>query len=94
MEGATPKYGRRDLLRVPAICKDGAKISVEFSLQLIHDDGGAPIGSFAMLRDVSLMSGTIRSLRVKIAELEKNLKSALAQSGAARDNPYPKGGKL
>ena len=71
MAGEGSKYGRRDLLRVPAMCKDGSKLAVEFTLQLIVDPEGTPMASLAMMRDVSGMSSTIRKLRERISELEK-----------------------
>ena len=71
MAGEQSKYGRRDLLRVPALCKDGRKVAVEFTLQLITDPDGRPSSSVAFMRDVSGMSGTIRKLRERIAELER-----------------------
>ena len=77
MTGEPMKYSRRDLLRVPAMCKDGSKISIEFSLQVIRDTAGKPVGSVALMRDVSAMSHTIRSLRTRIGELEKALAAAV-----------------
>ena len=76
MAGEQSKYGRRDLLRVPAMCKDGSKVAVEFTLQLITDPGGNPTYSVAFMRDVSVMSGTIRKLRERVAELEKATRQA------------------
>ena len=70
MAGEPSKYGRRDLLRVPALCKDGSRLAVEFTLLVLPDEHGAPSSSVAIMRDVSVMSGTIRKLRNRIAKLE------------------------
>lgn len=59
------------------MCKDGSNISIEFSLQVIRDTAGKPVGSVALMRDVSAMSHTIRSLRTRIGELEKALAAAV-----------------
>ena len=42
MAGEPSKYGRRDLLRVPALCKDGSRLAVEFTLLVLPDEHGAP----------------------------------------------------
>ena len=68
MAGEASKYGRRDLLRVPALCKDGSKVAVEFTLMLVSDSDGRPSSSVAFMRDVSVTSSTIRKLRERIAD--------------------------
>jgi PAS domain S-box-containing protein len=75
MAGHSSKYGRRDLLRVPALTKDGDKISVEFTLLLTTDENGKPATSAAVMRDVTAMSNTVRRLREKIASLEKEART-------------------
>jgi PAS domain S-box-containing protein len=49
--GAT-RYGQ-ELLAVPAIRKDGRRISIEFSIALLRDDDGAVTGAAAIIRDVT-----------------------------------------
>jgi len=46
------RYGR-DLLAVPAVRKDGRRLSIEFSILLLRDDDGAPDGAAAIIRDVT-----------------------------------------
>lgn len=70
MAGQPSRYQHDEMLRVPALCKDGRKIAVEFSLQIIPGEDGAPEACVAIMRDVSVMTGTIRKLRKQIAELE------------------------
>ena len=43
MATGVTSYGRR-LLAVPAMRKDGQRISIEFSIALLKDDGGAVTG--------------------------------------------------
>jgi PAS domain S-box-containing protein len=52
MSTGVTRYGR-DLLAVPAIRKDGRRISIEFSILLLRDDAGAPTGAAAIIRDVT-----------------------------------------
>ena len=70
MAGEPSRYGRRDLLRVPALRRSGEKVGCEFSLQLVRDADGAPIGSLALMRDVSKSSDEMRRLRSRVKELE------------------------
>ena len=71
MSGGASKYEWNDMLRVPAQRKDGSRIPVEFTLQVIMGADGVPKSSVAIMRDVSVMSGTIRQLRERVAQLEK-----------------------
>jgi hypothetical protein len=41
------------LLAAPAICKDGTRIFVEFTIVRIRNDDGKLLGSAAILRDVT-----------------------------------------
>ena len=75
MRTGETKYGR-ELLSVPAMRKDGTRISVEFSIAMLRDDAGAVIGIAAILRDVSERFERDRSLRGRIAELEAQLRPA------------------
>ncbi|SPF40933.1 putative PAS/PAC sensor protein [Syntrophobacter sp. SbD1] len=42
-----------ELLAVPAMRKDGARISIEFSIVVLKSDEGAAVGSAALIRDVT-----------------------------------------
>lgn len=57
------KYGAGDLLAVPAIRKDGARISVEFSIIPFKDANGIIIGMAAIMRDVTKRFEEIKALR-------------------------------
>ena len=52
MSTGVTRYGR-ELLAVPAIRKDGRRISIEFSITLLRDDGGGLAGAAAVIRDVT-----------------------------------------
>jgi PAS domain S-box-containing protein len=52
MESGHSKYSQ-ELLAVPALKKDGSRISVEFTITLIRDHQGRISGAAAIIRDVS-----------------------------------------
>jgi PAS domain S-box-containing protein len=63
-------YGEADLLSVPALRKDGATISVEFTVVPLRDDGRM-IGMAAIMRDVTKRFEETRALKRKLAEATK-----------------------
>jgi PAS domain S-box-containing protein len=52
MATGTTRYAR-ELLAVPAVRKDGTRISLELTITLLHDDAGAVAGAAAIIREVS-----------------------------------------
>jgi PAS domain S-box-containing protein len=73
METGVTRYAS-DLLAVPAMRRDGARISIEFSVALIRDGAGAIAGVAAVMRDVTERFHRDRELRAKLAELEARIK--------------------
>lgn len=67
METGQTRYGSGDLLAVPALRKDGTRISVEFSMLPFLDDQGRMIGIAAILRDVTNNFETLKALRKELA---------------------------
>lgn len=61
-------YTQGDLLSVPGLTKDGRRISVEFTIVLLHDEGRKPIGAAAILRDVTKRFEEARELRRRLTE--------------------------
>lgn len=57
------KYGSGDLLSVPALRKDGKRISVEFSIIPLRDATSAITGIAAIMRDVTMRFEEMRALR-------------------------------
>jgi len=68
MNSGESRYGHGDILAVPSIRKDGAAISVEFTIMPLHDDTGALIGLAAILRDVTKRFEEMRTLKRKLQE--------------------------
>ncbi len=73
MASGHTRYGAGDLLAVPAVRKDGAQISIEFSIQLLKGPDGAIVGSAAILRDVTARFERDKALKLKVKELEGKL---------------------
>ncbi|HXG41764.1 MAG TPA: PAS domain S-box protein [Dehalococcoidia bacterium] len=67
------KYGRGELLSVPALRKDGSRLSVEFTITLLKGQDGRVQGIAAIMRDVSERWQQERALRERLAELEARL---------------------
>jgi PAS domain S-box-containing protein len=72
MRTGETRYGR-DLLAVPAMRKDGVRISVEFHVVLLRDSAGALVGVAAFLRDVTARWQRERALANRVRELESEL---------------------
>ncbi len=68
MRTGQSRYGAGDLLSVPAIRKDGTRLSVEFSIIPIRDDAGRMLGMGAILRDVTKRFEELKTLRKALAE--------------------------
>lgn len=62
------RYGHQ-LLRVPALKGDGDQFSSEFSIVLVRDESGQPLGVAAILRDVSAQWQREKELKDRIAVL-------------------------
>lgn len=76
MATGTSRYGAGDLLSVPALTKDGRRISVEFTVLMLRDEAQQVTGTVAVPRDVTKHFAEVRELKRKLAE------SGHARSGA------------
>ncbi|WP_250520284.1 MULTISPECIES: PAS domain-containing protein [unclassified Caballeronia] len=63
------RYGH-DLLKVPAVDKDGRAMSIAFTVALLHSPQGELTGIVAIIRDETARFQEERALRKRIAELE------------------------
>lgn len=66
MRTGQSRYGGGDLLSVPAMRKDGARISVEFTIVPFTDDDGQMVGIAAIMRDATAKFQEIRHLRQQL----------------------------
>ncbi|MGH8006594.1 MAG: PAS domain-containing protein [Candidatus Binatia bacterium] len=69
MATGVTRYGK-ELLAVPALRKDGTRISLEFSITLLRNATGEPIGTAAVIRDVTARWQQDKALRERVAVLE------------------------
>jgi PAS domain S-box-containing protein len=76
MASGVTKYGR-DALAVPAIKKDGSRISIEFNIVLLRGPAGEILGAAATIRDVTKQWQQMKEMKSKIVALE----AKVGQSG-------------
>ena len=67
MRTGKTRYGAGDVLAVPALRKDGARISVEFTVLPFLDGRGRILGIAAILRDVTKRFEEVKALRRELA---------------------------
>lgn len=65
------RYGQGDILAVPGIKKDGAGVSIEFTIVPLRDETGALTGLAAIMRDVTKRFEEMRALKQKLTEATK-----------------------
>ena len=80
MASGVTKYGS-DLLKVPALHKDGHTLSIAFTVSLLHAPDGSVSGIAAVVRDESARFAQDRETRKRITELEAQV-AAVAAAGA------------
>ena len=68
------KYGK-ETLAVPAITKDDKRISIEFTIVLVSNDQGEPLGTAAIIRDVTERFLKHKELKKRLAEMEEREKT-------------------
>jgi PAS domain S-box-containing protein len=73
MRSGRSKYAS-ELLAVPALNKDGTRISVEFTIVLIRDHQDQILGAAAIIRDVSSRWEKDRATQRRLADLEAQVK--------------------
>nr|WP_320131812.1 PAS domain S-box protein [uncultured Holophaga sp.] len=69
MASGVTRYGADSLLSVPAIRKDGSRLSVAFTILPFHGEGGEIIGVGAILRDVTPQYEELKALRQRLSGL-------------------------
>ena len=82
MRTGQTRYGDGQILAVPAIRKDGARISVEFTIVPFTDDSGQMAGIAAIMRDTTARFEELQALRRQLAAHE-------AANPAESGNPGP-----
>ena len=67
MRTGKTRYGAGDLLGVPALRKDGTRISVEFSIVPFRNSDGRLVGIGAVMRNVTKKFEEMKALRKALA---------------------------
>jgi PAS domain S-box-containing protein len=66
MKTGQTRYGHGDILAVPAIKKNGAGLSIEFSIVPLRNETDELVGLIAIIRDVTKRFEELRALRRKL----------------------------
>jgi PAS domain S-box-containing protein len=69
-----------DVLRVPAVHKDGRPLSIAFTVRLLHGPQGNVTGILAVIRDETTQFAEDRNLRKRLAELEQRERINITQT--------------
>ncbi len=69
MDTGETRYGS-DILRVPALHKEGKPLSIAFTVALLHGPGGEVAAIVALVRDETERWSEERKLRARLAQLE------------------------
>jgi PAS domain S-box-containing protein len=83
MATGVTRYGR-EVLAVPAVRKDGQRISIEFTISLLRAPSGAVLGAAAIVQDVTARWEREKALRARVLALETQL-SESEQRKTARE---------
>ena len=67
MRTGESRYGDGQVLSIPAVRKDGARISVDFTIVPFTNDSGQMIGIAAIMRDTTSRFEELRALRRQLA---------------------------
>jgi PAS domain S-box-containing protein len=86
MRTGQSRYGDGEILSVPALRKDGARVSVEFTIVPFTDDTGRMMGIAAILHDITAQSQELRALRKELAALRDTSARNFMPSGAVERN--------
>jgi PAS domain S-box-containing protein len=79
MDTGITRYGN-DVLRVPAVHKDGHALSIAFTVALLHTADNKVAAIVAVIRDESSRFAEDRALRKRLAELETRLTALTTQA--------------
>jgi PAS domain S-box-containing protein len=80
MATGVTEYARR-VLAVPGLRKDGARISLEFTLGLIRAEAGEVLGTAAIIREVTARWEREQEMKRRLADLEARLALILPPRG-------------
>jgi PAS domain S-box-containing protein len=77
MDTGETRYGA-DVLRVPALHKEGKPLSIAFTVAMLYTPEGKVSSIVAIVRDETVRWGDERALKTKVAQLEAQLATTAA----------------
>ena len=77
MDTGQTRYGA-DVLRVPALHKEGKALSIAFTVAMLHTPEGKVSAIVAIVRDETVRWGEERALKAKVAQLEAQAAASAA----------------
>jgi PAS domain S-box-containing protein len=69
MASGETRYGT-ELLSAPGICKDGTRLSLEFSMVIVRGEDGAVLGTGAIIRDITARWQKEKAMKERLKALE------------------------
>ena len=69
MDTGETRYGT-EMLSVPALHQNGARLSTEFSIVMLTDNDNKPLGVAAIMRDITQRHQKEKAMKDRLAELE------------------------
>lgn len=81
MRSGRTRYGAGDLLAVPALHAQGHLLSIQFSIVILRDEAGHPIGTAAVLRDVTREFDARKALERELAAYRRAARPATDGAG-------------
>jgi PAS domain S-box-containing protein len=92
MATGVTRYGR-EVLAVPALRKDGTRLSLEFTIILLRDAAGDLLGPAAILREVTARWHRDKALKERLAALEAHVRGThgLAEDERRDDDTQDRG---
>lgn len=69
MDTGETRYGT-EMLSVPALHQNGARLSTEFSIVMLTDNDNNPLGVAAIMRDITQRHQKEKAMKERLAELE------------------------
>ena len=92
MSTGTTRYGEQ-LLKVPALHKDGRTLSIAFTVAMLFDEAHAVTGVAAVIRDETARFKLERDAAKRIAALEEKVRAGVVAPGTGPAEPHvPPGG--
>ncbi len=79
------RYGGGDLLAVPALRRDGVRISIEFTIIPVKEPGGRLTAMVSVIRDVTARFEETRQLRRRLAAVESDRSDRSSGTGGSEE---------